>query len=112
MTNLEKSLKENKVFITYTKGDSMMPMLEEGKDRVVIAPPEFPLKKGDVPVYKKDGHYTMHRIVKLTKKGYIICGDNRVYLEKDIKDEDIVGVLKAFYKGDKLIECTNEKYIK
>lgn len=46
----------------------MFPMVMEGKDTVIIVPPEFPLKKYDVPVYRRDGHYTMHRIVKVTKK--------------------------------------------
>ncbi len=111
MSNIEKALKENKIFITKTQGDSMFPMLVEGRDSVIIAPPEFPLKKYDVPVYRRDGHYTMHRIVKATNKGYIICGDNRTHLEKDITDKDIIGVLAAFYHNGKLIKCTDEDYI-
>ena len=112
MNCIEKNLKENKIFITKTQGDSMLPMLVEGRDYVVIAPPKFPLKKYDVPVYRRDGHYTMHRIVKVTRKGYIICGDNRTYLEKDITDNEIVGVLTAFYHNGKLISCTDEDYVR
>lgn len=112
MNRIEKILKENKMFITKTQGDSMFPMLVEGRDSVIIAPPEFPLKKYDVPVYRRDGHYTIHRIVKVTRKGYIICGDNRTRLERDITDKDIVGVLTAFYHNDNLIKCTDEDYIR
>ncbi len=112
MTNLERILKENKVVVAKTEGDSMYPMLVEGRDNVMIAPPIFPLKKYDVPVYRRDGHYTMHRIVKVTKRGYIICGDNRAYLERDIKDCDIVGVLIAFYHDGKLVNCTDKDYMK
>ena len=90
----------------------MEPMLKEGEDRVIIVPPSFPLKKGDVAVYKKDGHYTMHRVIKSGKKGYVICGDNRTFLERDIKEEDIVGVLEAFYKGNRLVKCTDKEYIR
>ena len=112
MKGIEKSLKEDKIFIGKTEGDSMHPMLISGRDTVVIEPPVFPLKKYDVPVYRRDGHYTMHRIVKVTRKGYIICGDNRTYLERDITDENIVGVLSAFYHNGKFIKCTDEAYVR
>lgn len=112
MKGLETSLKENGIYITTTKGDSMNPMLVEGRDRVVIVPPVFPLKKYDIPVYRKLGHYTMHRIVKVTKKGYIICGDNRAALEQDVSESDIVGMLEGFYQGDKYISVKDKEFIK
>ena len=112
MSNIEKVLRENGICITSTKGDSMNPMLVEGRDRVVVVLPKFPLKKYDVPVYRKMGHYTMHRIVKVTKNGYIICGDNRGKLEKNVKETDIIGVLNGFYQGDRYISCSDEEYLK
>lgn len=112
MKGIEEALKEDKLFMGKTEGDSMVPMLISGRDSVVIKPPVFPLKKYDVPVYRRDGHYTMHRIVKVTPKGYIICGDNRVHLERDITDQDIIGVLTAFYHNGKLIDCTDEEYLR
>ena len=110
MIGLEESLKQNGIYITVTKGDSMNPMLVEGRDRVVVVPPEFPLKKYDVPVYRKMGHYTMHRIVKVTKDGYIICGDNRGNLEKNVKKEDIVGMLDGIYQGERYISRNDEEF--
>lgn len=112
MSNIENVLKEKSICVTMTKGDSMNPMLVEGRDKVVIASPQFPLKKYDIPVYRRGDHYTMHRIVKVTKKGYVICGDNRIGLERDITDKDIIGVLEGFYQGDKYISCDDEEYLK
>ncbi len=112
MNGIEKSLKENKIFVGKTEGDSMRPMLISGRDIVVVEPPVFPLKKYDVPVYRRDGHYTMHRIVRVTPKGYIICGDNRTNLERDITDKDIIGVLSAFYHDGRFTECTDKDYIR
>ncbi|MBQ8391420.1 MAG: S24/S26 family peptidase [Clostridia bacterium] len=112
MKGLEETLKEKGIYITTTKGDSMNPMLVEGRDKVVIVPPKFPLKKYDVPVYRKLGHYTMHRIVKVKKNGYIICGDNRTALEKDVRESDIVGVLEGFYQGDKYVSAADKEYLK
>ncbi len=112
MKDIEKILSEEKVYVGMTEGDSMFPMIKSGQDRVVIVPPKFPLKKYDVPVYKRAGHYTMHRIIKVKKNGYLICGDNRTHIERDVRDEDIIGVLAAFYHNGKLIECTDKAYIK
>ncbi len=89
----------------------MEPMLREGRDTVIIVPPVFPLKKGDVPVYRRDDHYTMHRIVRVTPRGYLICGDNRACLERDIKDKDIIGVLAAFYRDGEYVSCEDSAYL-
>ncbi len=111
MSNIEKVLREQGICTTTTKGDSMNPMLVEGRDRVVVVPPVFPLKKYDIPVYRKMGHYTMHRIVKVTKNGYIICGDNRGRLEKNVKETDIIGILEGFYQGDRYISREDEEFL-
>jgi len=108
-SEMEKELRKNGIYITKTKGDSMSPMLTEG-DRVIITPVKKPLRRGDIPVYRRGDHYTMHRIVRVKKTGYLICGDNRTYIEKDIKNEDIVGVLQAFYHNGKYIERDSKIY--
>lgn len=112
MNSIEKCLNENGVYVGKTQGDSMEPMLKKGRDTVVIVPPVFPLKKYDVPLYRRDDHITMHRIIKCTKKGYIICGDNRAYLEKDIKESDIIGVLSGFYQNGRYVDVKDKAYIK
>ena len=112
MQGIENILREQKIFIGKTAGDSMEPMLCEGRDTVIVVPPTFPLKKGDVPVYRRNGHYTMHRIVKVTRRGYIICGDNRVIPERDVREEDIIGVLTAFYQDKTYVSCTDADYIR
>lgn len=109
-SDIEQNLRKNKVYITVTQGDSMLPMLKTG-DRVVIIPVTEPLKKYDVPVYRRGDHFTMHRIIKVTSKGYIICGDNRTYLERDIKDDDIIGVLGGFYKNGKFVDAKSCEFI-
>lgn len=112
MNEIESILDKDKLYIGETIGDSMQPMLKAGRDRVLIVPPTFPLKRYDVPVYRRDGHYTMHRIVKVTKNGYVICGDNRARLERDITDSDIVGVLAGFCHDGQFVYCDDEEYIK
>lgn len=97
-SEMERSLRTVGSYSTKTQGDSMYPMLETN-DKVIITASKGPYKKYDVVVYRRGDHFTMHRIVKVTKDGYIICGDNRTGLEKDIKEENIIGKLLGFYKG-------------
>lgn len=110
--NIEQELKENGIYISKTQGDSMYPMLKEGRDRVIIKIPEFPLKKYDIPVYRRNGHYTMHRIVRIRHGKYVIRGDNRFRNEYDICDSDIVGVLAAVIQNGEIIDITDERYVK
>ncbi len=112
MDRITSALNEKGIYASKTIGDSMNPMLVAGRDTVLIKKPEFPLKKYDIPVYKRDDHFTMHRIVKVTKRGYVICGDNRTFLERDITDEKIVGVLAAFYHNGKYVEYGDKEYMR
>lgn len=108
MVDIKKILDEKGIYVCKTVGNSMQPMLVQGRDTVLVKKTEFPLKKNDIPVYVRGDHYTMHRIIKVTKKGYVINGDNRPDYERDITDKDIVGVLAAFYQGERYIECGSE----
>ncbi len=108
---IETKLRTLGVYTTKTEGDSMYPMLTNG-NQVVIAAARGPFKKYDVVVYRRGDHYTMHRVVKKTKSGYVICGDNRTHLEKDIKDEDIIGILFGFYKGKTFYDAKGKEALR
>ena len=108
---IEKALEDKGVYAGKTVGDSMYPMLVQGRDTVIIKKPDFPLKKYDVPVYHNYDHYTMHRIIRVKKDGYVIRGDNRIHLEFKTEDE-IVGVLAAFYHNGKCVERGDKEFIR
>ena len=111
-TNLESVLAERGQIITSTAGTSMYPMLRNKRDMVVVENVTKPLKKLDVPVYRlKSGKVVMHRILKVTDGGFVIRGDNLIKKEYDITEENIIGVLKGFYRNGKYYDCeTNKTY--
>ncbi len=77
-------------------GDSMLPMIKQGRDLLVIEKPAGRLERYDIPLYKRDnGRYVLHRILKVRDKDYVICGDNRYRPEYGITDRHIIGVLTA-----------------
>lgn len=99
--------------LIYTnKGDSMMPLLRENKDLLHIGKVQGRCRKYDVPLYKRDtGQYVLHRILKVTKEGYVICGDHRYHREYGIKDQHIIGVLEGVTRDGKYIPVTDKKYM-
>ena len=92
-------------------GDSMMPLIRQHRDLVVIVPAVGRLKKYDVPLYKRDsGQYVLHRILKVRANDYVICGDNRYAREYGITDANIIGVLKAVVRDGKELSVESRKY--
>ncbi|MCH5300392.1 MAG: S24/S26 family peptidase [Ruminococcus sp.] len=100
-------------WLIYTNvGDSMMPLLRQGKDLLIISrKPAGRLKKYDVPLYKRDsGQYVLHRILKVRGNDYVLCGDNRWQRETGVTDRHVIGILTAVIRDDKTISVTNWKY--
>lgn len=94
----EKILAEDGKLIYSTKGNSMHPMIREGRNRVVIKPVTGRLKLLDIPLYKrKNGQYVLHRIIRVRKNDYVLCGDNQYIPEYGISDDQIIGVLAAVF---------------
>ena len=112
LNSIGEALKQNLEVSVLTSGVSMRPMLRQHRDIVVIERVNRELKKGDVVAYPgADSKYTLHRIIKIKNGNLIIRGDNNYFTEKNIKREDIVGILKEFYREGKYINCkTNKKY--
>ena len=100
--------------VTFTpSGVSMLPMLRDRKDKVVLVKAEFPLKKYDLPLYRRDnGSFILHRVVEVKKDGtYVMCGDNQWIREYEISDKNIIGLVRAFERNGKHYECTDRAYI-
>ncbi len=114
LKNADIALAEEPEIAVLTRGISMRPMLREHKDIAIIERVTRKLKKYDVPLYRKKGcdRFILHRIVKITDKGYVIRGDNLYYNEYDVTDDDIIGVLKAFYRNGKYYNCATSKTYK
>ena len=93
-------------FRLYPRGISMLPVLRQGIDSVVLVSPEKELKKRDMIFYRRlSGQFVLHRIVGISNDGtYILCGDNQTALEKGITADMIIASVTAVYRGEKRIE--------
>ena len=89
-------------FIFTNVGFSMMPLLRQKRDIIEIKRKEpGRCNKYDVVLYKRKDRYILHRIIKVLPDRYYIAGDNCTVLEKDIKDENILGVMTRVIRNGK-----------
>ena len=110
-STFEEQLASHGILIYTNRGDSMMPLIKQDRDLLVIEPVKGRLKKYDVPLYKRDsGQYVLHRILKVRKHDYVLCDDNRWNKEYGIQDRHIIGVLTAVIRSGKEISVKDRKY--
>lgn len=108
-----EQLKNGGTVVFKPKGISMLPLIRQGKDSVVITKNTSPLKKYDIPLYRRDdGSFILHRIVKISADGtYITCGDNQVILEYGIKESQIIGIVTKVSRGNR-VYCISSPFLK
>ncbi len=81
------------------KGTSMLPMIRQGIDSVVLSPISGKLKKYDLPLYQRDnGKYVLHRIIDVGC-AYTCIGDNQFVSESNLRQDQMIAVVTAFYRG-------------
>ena len=107
---IEDVLNNGGVYTSTTSGVSMMPMLRDRRDTIIVEPSTERLKKYDVALYKRGEDYVLHRVIKVLPDSYVIRGDNCVAKEYGITDADILGKLTGFYRGDKKINMNGVPY--
>ena len=103
---------DEKGFVIYTNvGYSMLPLLRQKRDIIEIH------KKGpgrcekyDVVLYKRGETYILHRILKVLPDGYIIAGDHNTFLETDVTDNMILGVMYRVIRDGRTVTMNNIWY--
>lgn len=110
---IEEILSGGGEFRMYPKGTSMLPLIVQGRDSVVLERNfECGAKKNDIAFYRRDnGQFVLHRVMRVSDDGtYVMCGDNQTALEYGIKREQIIGYVSRLYRGDKEFSLTSVRY--
>lgn len=82
------------------RGISMLPMLRQGMDSVVLSPVPGKLQKYDLPLYQREnGKYILHRITG-TGTTYTCMGDNQFVEETGIRQDQLLALVTGFYRGE------------
>lgn len=112
ITDYEQAIDKYGFFIATPIGTSMLPLLRERLDTVKLVAPNN-IKKHDVVLYmRNDKTLVLHRIIRVHKDSFTMCGDNQCILEKNVKRSQIIAVMEGFYKGEEYFACTDKNYQK
>ena len=92
------------------QGVSMLPMLRQDIDAVVLSPLPERLEKYDLPLYRRDdGRYLLHRVVEAGQT-YTCMGDNQFVPEPGLEHRQMIAVVTSFYRGSREIPVTDPGY--
>ena len=101
-------------YLAYTvRGVSMMPLLRQKKDVVMLRRKgEERCEKYDVVLYRSPdrSHFILHRVLKVRPDDYVIAGDHNTFLEYGITDDQILGVMTSIRRNGKDITMDNTLY--
>lgn len=99
-------------FRLYPRGVSMLPILRQGIDSVVLVALD-PVAENDMILYKRDnGQFVLHRVVKIKGDEYIMCGDNQTELEYGIRRQHLLARVAYFYRDSERVCSDNKEYQK
>ena len=103
---IEEVLATGGEFRMYPRGTSMLPLIVQGRDSVVLKRnKEIPARKNDIAFYRRtNGQFVLHRVMKIEKDGtYTMCGDHQLTLERGIEAEQIIAYVSALYKDQRKV---------
>ena len=92
-----------------TRGYSMLPMLRQNRDLVILRAPVSRLRKYDVALYRRGQSYVLHRVIGVEADHYRIRGDN-TYNVEIVPDSAVIGVLTGFTRDGKQHQVTDMDY--
>ncbi len=96
------------------QGTSMLPLLRQGKDLVLIERKKenHRYEEGDVILYRRveKNQYVLHRIIHVGADDYILLGDNCFSKEYGIRDENILGIMTGFVRSGRYHSVQEKGY--
>lgn len=89
-------------FRFYPRGTSMLPLLRQGLDSVILRTCDN-IKKGDICLYKRNnGDYVLHRVVNVAKDGTLdFRGDNQPQLERGVHSSQVIAKVARVMRCEK-----------
>lgn len=110
---IEEVLASGGEFSIYPKGTSMLPLIVQKRDAVVLRRNgQIPAKRHDIAFYRRDdGHFILHRVMDVSEDGtYTMCGDNQTELERGIRAEQIIGYVSGITRKGKKVKVNGFWY--
>ena len=124
---IEELLSRDGKLVYKAKGRSMLPMLRPDRDLVLIEAIDTAASSSaveatassavstsalpvpyDVVLYKVDGKYVLHRVLRIDGDQYLIRGDNTYSVER-VPADAVIGVLTGFVRDGRQISVQDRR---
>lgn len=92
-------LREGREAIILPTGNSMLPFIRNGEDRVMLQKKDT-LEVGDIVLACRNGRYLLHRIVALEGEAVTLMGDGNLRGQEHCHRGDILGTVTAIIRPD------------
>ncbi len=98
---IEAAFAKGGYFRLWPSGRSMLPLLREGVDSVLLAPPDE-IRLYDILLVKtEEGKFLLHRAVAITEEGILLAGDNLLSTEGPFPPEAVLARVVRIYRGER-----------
>lgn len=82
----------------------MLPLLREGRDSVLLVPPEG-VTVGDIALARtEDGHFLLHRVIALTEESVTLAGDALLTTEGPMPRECLLARVATVYRDERELD--------
>ena len=111
---IEEVLASGGEFRMFPKGTSMLPLIVQTRDSVVLKRnTEEGAKKHDIAFYRrKNGQFVLHRVMRSENGVYAMCGDNQAFLEEGVTHDRVIGKVCRMTIDGKTVEMTDPRYLR
>lgn len=99
-------LEEDRQVSILAKGNSMLPFIRGNHDSVLLERVPAELHKGDIVLFKTEGRYILHRILRIDGENITLMGDGNLQGQEHCRHKDVVGkAVRILPPGEKAIDC-------
>ena len=108
---VERLLTESDEVTITIRGNSMRPMLRDGRDGVVLRRYESePIRVGDVMLFKYRAGYVLHRVIKIEDEQITFAGDGNYKIYEQAQRSEIVARMVAYVRVGRRVECKDREW--
>lgn len=109
---VEQLLAQGRQVTILVRGNSMRPLLRDGRDKVVLRKAnDEDINKGAVMLFRYRGSHVMHRVTRIEGDVVIFEGDGNYKLQEVVTRKDIVAVVEAVVRpSGRRIECSSRRW--
>lgn len=109
---VEELLAEGRQVTITVRGNSMRPLLRDGRDKVVLRKAnDEDINKGAVMLFLYRGSHVMHRVTRIEGDVITFEGDGNYKLQEIALRKDIIAVMEAVVRpSGRRIECSSRRW--